>query len=128
MQKQGSRNETKQIIHELFMQGSSYKEIAEVIGSNAAAVAHRIRLYREKEPDLWPRLINYNEPLKIEAEVYKCLDCEVLFAIEKELEFSKDVTCPFCWESRLQIISSTVIKVKNTETKEYLCCEQGPNS
>ncbi|MCS0789537.1 hypothetical protein NX021_15395 [Cytobacillus firmus] len=116
MQKQGVRNKTKQLIHEMFMQGNSYKEIAEAIGSNAAAVAARVRLYRQKEPHLWPRLKKYDDPLNIEAEVYKCLDCEVLFAIEKELEFLKDVTCPFCWETRLQMISSTVFKVKNLET------------
>jgi len=116
VQKQGVRSKTKQLIHELFIDGKTYKEIAETIGSNASAVAARVKLYRKKDPELWPRLKKYDDPLNIEAEVYKCLDCEVLFAIEKELEFLKDVTCPFCWENRLQMISSTVFKVKNLET------------
>ncbi|RBP89377.1 hypothetical protein DFO70_11124 [Cytobacillus firmus] len=116
MQNQGVRRKKKQLIHEMFMQGNSYKEIAETIGSNAAAVGHSVRLYRQKEPDQWPRVRNYIEPLTIEVQVYNCCDCSALFAIENNIEIQNDATCPFCWEKE-HLIEIGINKLKVDEKK-----------
>jgi DNA-directed RNA polymerase subunit RPC12/RpoP len=103
----------KELIHEMFIEGKSYRQIAETINSNAAAVAQRIAKYRKLEPDKWPRLHKYVEPLSIKVLTYKCPKCVALFAIEKDLEFENEATCPFCWEKDdLKIVGVTYLKVK----------------
>lgn len=109
-------NKRKKLIHELFMQGKTYREIAEIIGSNAAAVGQSVRLYRQKDPKQWPRLRNYNEPLTIEVQVYKCCDCSALFAIENDIDIQNDATCPFCWEKE-HLIEIGINKLKVDEKK-----------
>lgn len=107
-------NTTKDLIHDLFSQGKSYREIAVEINSNASAVAARIQGYRKKDPAAWPRLRKYVEPLLVDVQIFKCCDCHFLFAVEKESEFLDDVTCPICWEKKqLQDIGSTNLKLTN---------------
>lgn len=106
----------KEKIHELFLQGKTYKEIAVLINSNAAAVALRIKRYRKRDPIAWPRLKNYIEPLSIKVQVFKCSSCHVVFAIEKETDFANDVTCPFCWErEHLQTIGVSHVNVREVK-------------
>jgi hypothetical protein len=104
---------SKQVLHDLFIQGKSYKEIAIAVNSNASAIATRIQKYRKEEPDSWPRLHNYIEPISIKVQVFQCSKCVVLFAVEKDSDLSSDITCPFCWEhDRLKKLGFSNVKVK----------------
>jgi hypothetical protein len=100
------------IIHELFLQGKSYKEIAVATGSNASAIALRVSRYRKQDPHKWPRLKKYVEPLSIKLEVYHCSDCGVIFGVEATDDLH-DVTCPYCWGSENLIENGfSYIKIK----------------
>lgn len=103
----------KEVIYGLYSQRKSYKEIALAIGSNASAVAARVNKYRKKEPDKWPRLKRYTEPMSLKIEVYRCSDCEIIFGVEHTDDLH-DVTCPYCWQQERLIENGfSFIKVKD---------------
>lgn len=104
---------SKNLIHDLFKQGKSFKEIALVIGSNPSAVAQRVQKYRKDNPSKWQRLKKYVEPLNIKMEIYHCSDCEVIFAVES-CDDLHDVSCPYCWESE-KLIENGVSYLKVIE-------------